>query len=113
MEEVLRRTSLVPLAFPCFILCLIGMETEGLLDYQGLAGIISIARWNLRPVIFGVEFFGEPVVCSPDSCGFRHFRGFRDCRQSNTKLLVCSCLSCPRRSRDFRRFVKGDPGCKI
>ena len=59
------------------------------------------------------SFFGEPVVCSPDSCGFRHFRGFRDCRQSNTKLLVCSCLSCPRRSRDFRRFVKGDPGCKI
>ena len=38
MEEVPRRTSLVPLAFPCFVLRLIGMETEGLLDYQGLAG---------------------------------------------------------------------------
>ena len=55
MEEVPRRTSLVPPAFPCLLLCLIGVETEGLLDYQGQAGIISIVRWNLRPVIFGVE----------------------------------------------------------
>ena len=31
------------------------VEAEGLLDYQGRAGIISIVRWNLRPVIFGVE----------------------------------------------------------
>ena len=38
MEEVPRRTSLVPLAFPCFVLRLIGVETEGLLDYQGRAG---------------------------------------------------------------------------
>ena len=38
MEEVPRRTSLVPLAFPCFLHCLIGVETEGLLDYQGRAG---------------------------------------------------------------------------
>ena len=60
MEEVPRRTSLVPLAFPCFVLCLIGVETEGLLDYQGRAGIMSIVRWNLRPVIFGVEV--RPVV---------------------------------------------------
>ena len=29
--------------------------TEALLDYQG-RGIISIVRWNLRPVISGVEF---------------------------------------------------------
>ena len=29
------------------------MEAEGLLDYQGRAGIISIVRWNRRPVIFG------------------------------------------------------------
>ena len=32
-----------------------GVETEGLLDYQGRAGIIPIVQWNLRPVIFGVE----------------------------------------------------------
>ena len=38
MEEVPRRTSLAPLASPCFALCLIGVETEGLLDYQGRAG---------------------------------------------------------------------------
>ena len=56
MEEVPRRTSLVPLAFPCFALCLLGVETEGLLDYQGRAEIISIVQWNLRPVMFGVEF---------------------------------------------------------
>ena len=31
------------------------METEGILDYQGRAGIMSIVRWNPRPVIFGVE----------------------------------------------------------
>ena len=55
MEEVPRRTSLVPLAFPPFVHCLIGVETEGLLDYQERAGIISIVRWNLRPVIFGVN----------------------------------------------------------
>ena len=38
MEEVPRRTSLVPLAFPCFLHYLVGVETEGLLDYQGRAG---------------------------------------------------------------------------
>ena len=39
---------------PLFVHCLIRVEREGLLDYQGRAGIISIVRWNLRPV-FGVE----------------------------------------------------------
>ena len=56
MEEVPRRTSLVPLAFSCFVLRFIGVETEGLLDYQGRTGIFSIVRWNLRPVTFGVDF---------------------------------------------------------
>ena len=49
----------------------------------------------------------EPVVCTPDSCRFRHCRGFRDWCQSSTPLLVRSCLSCLhrfRRSRDFSRF---------
>ena len=53
MEEVPRCTSLAPLAFPCFLHCLIGVETEGLLGYQG--DHFPIVRWNLRPVIFGVE----------------------------------------------------------
>ena len=65
MEEVPRRTSLVPLAFPCFVLCLIGVETEGLLDYQGQAGIISIVRWNLRPVIVGVDISGVILKSAP------------------------------------------------
>ena len=38
MEEVPRRTPLAPVAFPCFVLRLIGVETEALLDYQGRAG---------------------------------------------------------------------------
>ena len=55
MEEVPRRTSLAPLASSCFVLSSTGVETEGLLDYQGRVGIMSVVRWNLRPVIFGVE----------------------------------------------------------
>ena len=55
LDEVPCRTSFAPFAFPCFVLCWIGMETEGLVDYQGRAGIISIVQRNLRPVIFGVD----------------------------------------------------------
>ena len=43
---------------PLFLHCLIRVEAEGLLDYQGQVGIISIVRWNLRPVIIGVEIYG-------------------------------------------------------
>ena len=46
--------SLYPIASPCCALCLIGMEAEGFLDYQGRAGIMSIVRY-LRLVIFGFE----------------------------------------------------------
>ena len=65
MEEVLRRTSLVPLAFPSSVHGLIGVETEGRLDFQGRAGIISTVRWNLHPVIFGVR--GVVHVLGQDS----------------------------------------------
>ena len=41
---------------PLFVLCLVRVETEGFLAYQGRAGIISIVRWKLRPAIFGAEF---------------------------------------------------------
>ena len=44
---------------PLFVLCFLGVETEGLLDYQERAGIISIVQWNLRPVIFGEVTFGS------------------------------------------------------
>ena len=62
MEEVLRRTSLVPLASPCFVLRLIGVEREllreALLDYQGVDRSIRPSDqkvtelsvpWSLRP----------------------------------------------------------------
>ena len=55
MEEVPRHTSLAPLASPLSCTLVNGVETEDLLDYQGRAGIMSTARWNLRLVIFGVE----------------------------------------------------------
>ena len=78
MEEVPRRTSLVPLAFPGFVLCLLGVETEGLLDYQGRAGIISIVQWNLGPVIFGVEFcttsLGRRFKTNSDTCTSTKYR---------------------------------------
>ena len=39
----------------------------------------------------------DNTICTLDSRGFRHCRGFRDFRESSTQLLVCSCLSCLRR----------------
>ena len=48
---------------PLFVHCLIRVEAEGLLDYQGRAGIISIVRWNLRPVIFVVDFVVIVLMC--------------------------------------------------
>ena len=44
----------------------LGVETEGLLDYQGRAVIISIVRW--KPVIFGVGKF---------PCKQKYFREFK------------------------------------
>ena len=55
LEEVPCRTSLVPLASPCFVLCLIGWKQKGFYTTRGGRGISSIVRWNLRPVIFGVD----------------------------------------------------------
>ena len=51
-------TSLVPLAFTCFLLCLIDSNRVG--SRRGFrlpseSGIVPIVRWNLRPVIFGVD----------------------------------------------------------
>ena len=42
---------------PLFLTCLIGGGKQiRLSDFQGRAGIPSIVRWNLRSVIFGVDF---------------------------------------------------------
>ena len=60
MEEVLHRTSLAPLPSSCLTLSFLGLEREGFVDFQGRVRITSIVQWNLRPVIFGVEFFLDP-----------------------------------------------------
>ena len=39
---------------------LIGLEAKGLLAFQGRRGIASVVQWNLRPVIFGVDWCGRP-----------------------------------------------------
>ena len=62
-----RKFRAVPRSYPlrslvCFVHSLIRAAAEGLLDYQGRAGIISIVQWNLRPVIFGVDFVDERQI---------------------------------------------------
>ena len=37
------------------LLSFIGLETKGLLDFQGRRGVASVVRWKLRPVKFGVD----------------------------------------------------------
>ena len=56
MEEVPRRTSLAPLAFPCFVLCFIGVETAGQIRLPG-AGAHHV-HCTVEPSpghIFGVD----------------------------------------------------------
>ena len=62
--------------------------------------------------VFQNPLSGEPVVCTPHSRGFRHFRGCRDFRYSSTQLLGCSCLSRLRHFRDFHCFREMRPACK-
>ena len=45
---------------PFFMLILIGLEAKNRLAFQGRRGITSVVRWNLRPVIFGVESTQSP-----------------------------------------------------
>ena len=61
---------------PCSLLSLIGVETEGLLDYEGhgRAGIISIVRWKLRPVKFGADL-GKGCPVNGQNGVICHFRG--------------------------------------
>ena len=62
MEEVPRRTSLVPLASPYFLLCFSGWKQKGFETTRGGWGLISIVRWNLGPVLFGVNLsFSDKV----------------------------------------------------
>ena len=43
------------LCIPFFMVILTGLEAKGLLAFQGRRGIASVVRWNLRPVVFGVD----------------------------------------------------------
>ena len=52
------------------MLILIGLEAKGLLEFQGRRGIISVVRWNLRPVIFGVDFSGPCQGAAPNGRRF-------------------------------------------
>ena len=54
-----RKFRAIPRLYPLrSLVCTLSNKggSRGALDYQGRAGIISIVRWNLRPVIFGVDF---------------------------------------------------------
>ena len=44
---------------PFFMLVLIGLEAKNPLAFQGRRGIASVVRWNLRPVIFGVDVYSS------------------------------------------------------
>ena len=71
MEEVPRRTSLVPLAFPCFVLRLIGLETKNVLDYQGRAGDHCHCTVERSPghIRFRTESAGiELTMCTVWTC---------------------------------------------
>ena len=84
--------------------------SQGRPAIQGVSEILCDFFLCAFSRVFLNPWFGEPVVCTLDSHGFRHFRGFRDFRESSTQLLVCSCLNC--RLRDFRRFRGRRPAPK-
>ena len=82
------------------------------LDF-GPFSILYQAAWLARQ---GGKSTGEmsknPVKTFPEIADFRDCLGFHDFCESRTQLLVCSCLSCLRRFRDFCRFRARWPACK-
>ena len=104
----LARTHCVPL----FVHCLIRVET----DYQGWAGIISIVRWNLRPVIFAVErpakrsrIFTDKLlwVCSDNTCpcpAFQLWWHFPSAGENDSKWRIWDSQS------DFSEFLGSASG---
>ena len=53
-----RKFRVVPRSYPLYPLVLYflnGGGNRGAFRLPGKGGIVSIVRWNLRPVIFGVE----------------------------------------------------------
>ena len=99
---------------PLFCTSCNGVETEGFLDYQGRAGIISIVRWNLRPVIFGVEqtCFWQTVVLSPaENQGFDE-RGanYKSAPVPSVTRIGSLPLENPADPRRARRTLEETPG---
>ena len=82
---------------PLFVHCLIRVEAEGLLDYQGRAGIISIVRWNLRPVIFGAT--APSAILSRK--GFAPYGGVS--RAGPLRLVIHCCMYITATSNDSVR----------
>ena len=80
-EPYLARTPCVPL----FVLCLIGVETEGVLHYKGRAG-------TLRPVIFGVEILAFPI--SPQAAAIGFARESQKALETTTAMKRRK-ISCP------------------
>ena len=85
---------------PLFVHCLIRVEAEGLLDNQGRAGIISIVRWNLRPVIFGVDVTRYERICFLR----RSIFPYEACR--NRAIFAIAMGSC-RAGMAWKRFKAG------
>ena len=54
MEEALRRTSLAPLASPCFALRSVGVETEDVLDYH-------CSQKDYKDTFSKINVFGELI----------------------------------------------------
>ena len=103
MEEVPRRTSLVPLAFPCFLHRLIGVETEGFLDYQGRVG---------DHFHCAVEPSPGHIRCRKNGL-FGHFNGLLGRFFRGVQNGIFRTLKCTFGVSGFRGSVAGRGVCKI
>ena len=85
MKEVPPHTSLAPLASPCFVLCLLRVEREGLVDYQGGSGSSSL---------YGGTFAGSYLVSNIDNFwGNSTFGSLRDLHHSH--VIHCASRNDP------------------
>ena len=98
----LARTPCVPYFLPWSI----GVETEGLLDYQGRAGIISIVQWNLRPVIFGVDNCGPPSTIGLPTSGWIAQASSRRCGGCNGMGGTWGSVTASHKARNAGEFSK-------
>ena len=91
--------------------CLRGLRGGGLIFFFSgpkfppkKRSILTPKPWKmLRPEnrVFLNLGFGEPMFCTPDSCGFRHFRAFRHLRESSNQP---PCLWLSELSSSFSSF---------